>query len=59
MLSLCLRFRSRQTDSFSMKVLAALRNEFGGHAIRKAPGRPTVAGQESAGAAVTHSATDA
>src|SRR3954468_12640841 len=28
MLSLCLRFRSRQTDSFSMKVLAALRNEF-------------------------------
>jgi 6-phosphogluconate dehydrogenase len=41
MLSLCLRFRSRQTDSFSMKVLAALRNEFGGHAVRKAPGRPT------------------
>ena len=58
MLSLCLRFRSRQTDSFSMKVLAALRNEFGGHAIRKAPGRPTVAGVDSAGAAVTHSATD-
>jgi 6-phosphogluconate dehydrogenase len=44
MLSLCLRFRSRQTDSFSMKVLAALRNEFGGHAIRKAPGRPAVEG---------------
>jgi len=42
MLSLCLRFRSRQTDSFSMKVLAALRNEFGGHAVRKAPGRPAV-----------------
>lgn len=41
MLSLCLRFRSRQTDSFSMKVLAALRNEFGGHAVRKAPGRPS------------------
>lgn len=36
MLSLCLRFRSRQTESFSMKVLAALRNEFGGHAVRKA-----------------------
>ncbi len=32
-LSLYLRFRSRQTDSFSMKVLAALRNQFGGHAV--------------------------
>jgi 6-phosphogluconate dehydrogenase len=35
MLSLCLRFRSRQSDSYSMKVLAALRNEFGGHAVVK------------------------
>jgi len=34
-LSLYLRFRSRQTESFSMKVLAALRNEFGGHAVHK------------------------
>ena len=34
-LSLLMRFRSRQTDSFSMKVLAALRNEFGGHAVQK------------------------
>ena len=58
MLSLCLRFRSRQTDSFSMKVLAALRNEFGGHAVRKAPGRPAVSGSEAAGAEVTHSRTD-
>lgn len=33
-LSLYLRFRSRQTESFSAKVLAALRNEFGGHAVR-------------------------
>jgi 6-phosphogluconate dehydrogenase len=32
-LSLFMRFRSRQDDSFSAKVLAALRNEFGGHAI--------------------------
>ena len=38
MLSLCLRFRSRQQDSFSMKVLAAQRNEFGGHSVRKAAG---------------------
>ena len=35
-LSLYLRFRSRQVDSFSMKVLAALRNEFGGHAVKTA-----------------------
>ena len=35
-LSLLMRFRSRQPDSFSAKVLAALRNEFGGHAVHKA-----------------------
>ena len=29
------RFRSRQDDSFSNKVLAALRNQFGGHAVKK------------------------
>jgi 6-phosphogluconate dehydrogenase len=34
-LSLLTRFRSRQPDSFSAKVLAALRNEFGGHAVHK------------------------
>lgn len=34
--SLFQRFRSRQDDSFSSKVLAALRNEFGGHAVVKA-----------------------
>jgi 6-phosphogluconate dehydrogenase len=34
-LSLQMRFRSRQDDSFSMKVLAALRNQFGGHAVKK------------------------
>jgi 6-phosphogluconate dehydrogenase len=34
-LSLQARFRSRQTDSFSAKVIAALRNEFGGHAVKK------------------------
>jgi len=32
-LSLLVRFRSRQADSFSAKVIAALRNEFGGHAV--------------------------
>ena len=35
-LSLLTRLRSRQTDSFSAKVIAALRNEFGGHAVKKA-----------------------
>ena len=33
-LSLQTRFRSRQDDSYGAKVLAALRNEFGGHAIK-------------------------
>jgi len=35
-MSLFTRFRSRQTDSFQAKVLAALRNEFGGHAVKSA-----------------------
>lgn len=34
-MSLLTRFRSRQPESFGAKVLAALRNEFGGHAIKK------------------------
>ena len=33
-LSLLTRLRSRQPDSFSAKVIAALRNEFGGHAVK-------------------------
>jgi 6-phosphogluconate dehydrogenase len=33
-LSLLSRFVSRQQESFSAKVIAALRNEFGGHAIK-------------------------
>lgn len=32
--SLMTRFRSRQKESFSAKVLAALRRQFGGHAVR-------------------------
>ncbi len=35
-LSLLMRFRSRQKDSFQAKVLAALRAEFGGHAVKSA-----------------------
>ncbi|MDB4905364.1 MAG: 6-phosphogluconate dehydrogenase, decarboxylating [Gemmatimonadetes bacterium] len=34
-LSLLTRFRSRQEDSYSAKVIAALRNEFGGHAVKE------------------------
>ncbi|MEZ4775282.1 MAG: decarboxylating 6-phosphogluconate dehydrogenase [Bacteroidia bacterium] len=33
--SLFTRFESRQEDSFAMKMLAALRNQFGGHAVKK------------------------
>jgi 6-phosphogluconate dehydrogenase len=34
--SLFARFASRQDDSFAMKVIAALRGQFGGHAIQEA-----------------------
>jgi 6-phosphogluconate dehydrogenase len=33
-LALQTRFRSRQADSYGAKVLAALRNQFGGHAVK-------------------------
>jgi 6-phosphogluconate dehydrogenase len=32
--SLFTRFQSRQQESFAMKVVAALRNQFGGHAVK-------------------------
>jgi 6-phosphogluconate dehydrogenase len=35
-LSLMLRQRSRQDDSYSAKVNAALRQQFGGHAVKDA-----------------------
>lgn len=34
-LSLQMRFRSRQADSFGAKLLAMMRNQFGGHAVTK------------------------
>jgi 6-phosphogluconate dehydrogenase len=40
-LSLLMRYRSQQQDTFSGKVVAALRHEFGGHAVSK---KPTVTG---------------
>ena len=43
-LSLLARFASRQDESFSAKIIAALRNQFGGHAVmhdvHEAPSRP-------------------
>jgi 6-phosphogluconate dehydrogenase len=33
--SLFTRFRSRQEESFSEKMLTALRNAFGGHGVRR------------------------
>jgi len=36
-LSLLARFRSRQDESFSAKVVAALRHQFGGHAVHAEP----------------------
>ena len=35
-LSLFARFASRQDESFAAKVNAALRNQFGGHAVKRA-----------------------
>jgi 6-phosphogluconate dehydrogenase len=37
-LSLMARFSSRQDESYAAKVLAALRNQFGGHAVKKTGG---------------------
>jgi 6-phosphogluconate dehydrogenase len=35
-MSLMMRFVSRQDDSYAAKLLAAMRNQFGGHAVKKA-----------------------
>jgi 6-phosphogluconate dehydrogenase len=37
-LSLLMRYRSQQEDTFSGKIVAALRNEFGGHAVERKDG---------------------
>jgi 6-phosphogluconate dehydrogenase len=38
-LSLLMRFASRQDESYSAKVIAALRNQFGGHAVKLESGQ--------------------
>jgi 6-phosphogluconate dehydrogenase len=35
-LSLLMRYRSRQGDTFAGRVVAAVRREFGGHAVKEA-----------------------
>ena len=40
--SLFSRFTSRQTESFSAKVIAALRNQFGGHAVQHEAEEPVL-----------------
>jgi 6-phosphogluconate dehydrogenase len=52
-LSLFQRFVSRQKDPFGFRMLAALRNEFGGHAGQKAGG---TARSASAGAGIVQAA---
>jgi 6-phosphogluconate dehydrogenase len=37
-LALMARLRSRDEESYADRLLAALRNQFGGHAIRKEDG---------------------
>ncbi len=46
------RFASRQEDSPAMKMVAALRNQFGGHAVNAAPGQ-VEKGADAPGADVT------
>jgi 6-phosphogluconate dehydrogenase len=38
-LALLQRLRSRQEESFSAKVIAALRGQFGGHEVKKEKGK--------------------
>ena len=55
--SLYARLRSRGNGDFADRVLAALRNQFGGHAVKSAPagGGPAASGQRAAPAATARS----
>jgi 6-phosphogluconate dehydrogenase len=48
-LSLQARFRSRQDQPFGGRLLAAMRNQFGGHAVKAAPGADSEQAPEAAG----------
>jgi 6-phosphogluconate dehydrogenase len=39
--SLFTRFRSRIDNSYAERLLAAMRNQFGGHAVKSAGGGPS------------------
>lgn len=53
--SLYERFHSRETENYAAKVIASLRNEFGGHAIKQAG--PSVGDATGSGAATVHAGT--
>ncbi len=59
--SLFERFHSRQPENFAAKVIASLRNEFGGHAIKSiegaAPGDGSVHDATGSGDSVTYTGT--
>jgi 6-phosphogluconate dehydrogenase len=46
--SLMMRQRSRQQESYAAKINAALRNQFGGHAVKEALGQHAAAGAQLA-----------
>ena len=48
------RFASRQDDSPAMKMVSALRNQFGGHAVEAAPSTAAEAEQQSASGIGAH-----
>ena len=52
--SLFARFASRQEDSPAMKMVAALRNQFGGHAVEAAPSTAAEAQAQSASGVGSH-----
>ncbi len=53
--SLFERFHSRETENFAAKVIASLRNEFGGHAVKSAAG--TVEDATGSGSSTVHAGT--
>lgn len=53
--SLYERFHSREDENFAAKVIASLRNEFGGHAIKTS--KTTVEDATGSGTSVVHSGT--
>ena len=53
--SLYERFHSRQPENFAAKVIASLRNEFGGHAVKSVEG--TVEDATGSGSGTVHSGT--